>query len=351
MESDGPMKNYFRPSLMDNRTRLGNYGHRDPAPCDLSLVSGPFIWGQEAARALAAAEPADLLNSYMLPGEDPELVRLIAEMEGVQPDWIRLTAGADMGLEVVLRQLLGKGDHLAILTPNFPRFALVAHSIEGVTLSQHTAMDDIPDDCRLVAVCTPNNPSTEELPLEDLRRLITRHADKMVCLDGVFDWYGSHRLADLCREFPNVVLLKSFSKLGLAGLRLGYMVSRPFNMECLGLGQSPFSVPALVQRVGREVIGNIGRVAELREILERGWEQIHAAFGGSAVRHSPVPFYLLQLDRESAEGVSLLAQEGISVVDSVHFHGLDPNVARVALGTPEQNACLIKAVEKLGILR
>jgi len=343
------LKEYFRKSLMAARRQLSNYGHRDPADCDLSLISGPFIWEKEARQALNV-DPGNIFNGYALPGQDPELVKLLALHEGVDPDWIRLSPGADLGLEVLLRQLLGADDHLAILSPNFPRFALVAASIEDVSFSRHLSPRDLPAHARLIAICTPNNPTTEELPLEVVEKIITDHPDTMICVDGVFDWYGSYRLADLCRKYPNVILLKSFSKIGLAGLRLGYVISQPFNMGCLELGQSPFSVPALVQRVGLEVACNLSRVDELKKMLDTGWQQIHGAFGDAAIRQSGVPFYLLKTNRDSAESVNLLAEEGISVVDSIHFHGLDQSVARVAIGSQQQNQRLIRAVEKLGII-
>lgn len=343
------MKDFFRPSLLAARKQLKNYGHRKPAACDLSLISGPFIWEKEARRALNLA-PSDLFSSYALPGQNPELMQLLAAHENVDTDWIRLTAGADLGLEIVLRQLLEAGDHLAVLCPNFPRFNLVASSIEGVTCSRHLEPSQLPKHARLIAICTPNNPTTEEMPLEALEKIITDHPETMICIDGVFDWYGSTCLADLCRKYPNVILLKSFSKIGLAGLRLGYMVSTPFNMECLALGQSPFSVSALVQHVGVQVAQNFHRIGELNEILNTGWEQIHRAFGNAVIRRSPVPFYLLKTNRESTKSVDLLAQEGISTVDSIYFHGLDSTVTRIALGTPHQNKQLIHAVEKLGIV-
>ncbi len=343
------MKDYFRHSLMAAREQLGNYGHRDPAEIDLSLISGPFIWGNEILRGLDV-NPQQVFGGYALPGQDPALMATLADHEGVDPDWMRLTAGADLGLEIVLRQLLGDGDHLAVLCPNFPRFELVAASIEGVSFSRHLKANDIPAHARLIAVCTPNNPTTEEMSGLDLEKIVQDHPQTMICVDGVFDWYGSHRLADLCQKYSNVIVLKSFSKIGLAGLRLGYMISQPFNMECLGLGQSPFSVPQLVQRVGKEVLNNLSKVDELKGLLFRGWQQVQGAFGEAAIRRSPVPFYLLKTNRDSAAAVTALAGEGISVVDAVHFFGLDKNVARVAIGTPDQNEKLIRAVEKLKLI-
>ncbi|MCP4292791.1 MAG: aminotransferase class I/II-fold pyridoxal phosphate-dependent enzyme [bacterium] len=344
------MKEYFRPSLLAARKQLGNYGHREPAECDLSLISGPFIWEQEARKALQS-DSVQTLSGYALPGQNPQLIATLSQYEGIDPQCIRLTAGADLGLEIVLRQLLGAGDHLAVLCPNFPRFALVSSSIEAVTFSRHLHPDDLPKEgVRLIAVCTPNNPTTEEMPRQVLEKIITDHPNTMICIDGVFDWYGSYDLASLCLDYPNVILLKSFSKIGLAGLRLGYMISSHFNMELLGLGQSPFSVPQIIQKIGLEVAKNFSRIDELQQMLSQGWDQIHSALGNAVVRQSPVPFYLLKTNRDSAEAVDMLAAEGISVVDSIYFHGLGSDVARIAIGTHEQNDRLIRAVQKLEII-
>lgn len=344
-----PARQYFRSSLVNATKQLTSYGSRAPAACDLSLVSGPYIWHDEVHNALASGLD-EILSRYPLPNQDPALLGALAQQEGVGADWIWLAPGADIAIEVILRQLLGAGDQMAMLCPSFPRFEVVADTIEGVTTTRHLAIEALPDSARLIVLCTPCNPTTEEIPLATLRALISGKPSTMFCIDAPFDWYGSEPLAALVREFPNVIVIKSFSKIGLAGLRLGYVLARPETLAIMVLGQSPFTVPALVQRVGLAVARRFDRIPEILQQVEQRWQPLAQAFGASAIRHSPVPFYLLRLNVSANEGAQKLMEAGVSVVKGSSFYGVADSMVRVAIGDDAQNATLIDVVNRLQLL-
>lgn len=343
------MTRFLRQSLDITSGKFCNYADRPPAPCDLSLVSGPFIWEREVSRACREFDAARL-GSYPLPSQDPRLIDLLATHDGVTSASIWLTPGADVAIEAVLHQYLEPGARFGILTPNFPRFAIVAATIPGVETVAFASLDEMPADCRLVSVCTPNNPSTREVPAADLRQAIAGHPDTLFCIDGVFDWYGSYSLPALCREFDNVILLKSFSKIGLAGLRLGYAVANPEIITELQIGMSPFSVPPLIQQVGLEVARSFDRIGELAEILGEEFTAIAAALGGEVVRTTPVPFYLLHPNRNAVEAAKMLFAEGISVVDEAHCPDIPGGCLRVAIGEHDKNQRMLAAVDRLKLV-
>lgn len=343
---DIPVRQYFRSSLVNLTKQLTSYGSRSPATCDLSLVSGPYIWHDEVSGAVAHDLDA-LVSRYPLPNQDPTLLQLLSRHDGVEPDWIWLAPGADVAIEVILRQFLGAGDQMAMLCPGFPRFEVIADTIEGVTTTRHLSIETLPVAARLIVLCTPCNPTTEEIPLARLRALIGSKPDTMFCIDGPFDWYGSEPLACLVREFPNVMLIKSFSKIGLAGLRLGYVLARPETLKIMVLGQSPFTVPALIQQIGLAVAQRFDRIPEILQRVEERWQPLQQAFGDHAIRRSPVPFYLLKLGIPSAEATQRLMAEGVSVVKGSSFYGVDDNMVRVAIGDEAQNSCFIDAVRRL----
>lgn len=343
------MGRFLRPSLASAAERLGNYAHRPHAECDLSLVSGPFIWHDEVARGLARVQDRDL-QAYRLPPFNPDLVAAIAAWEQVPENCLWFTPGADVAIEAVLSRFLDPGDRLGILVPNFPRFAIVGAALAGVELVEFNTLERIPRGLKLVAICTPNNPSTAEVPFANLQAAIAAHPDVLFCVDGAFDWSGSFRLADLCHDADNVIVLKSFSKIGLAGLRLGYAVSAEPNIRDLALALSPFSVSAAQQCIGLEVARRLSRVALFQEILDAGFAQIHVALGDAVVREAPVPFYLLRTRVDSTRAADLLAKAGISVVDGKCFRALPPNLLRVAIGDRVANQRLLTAIDRLGIL-
>ncbi|MFO7608503.1 MAG: aminotransferase class I/II-fold pyridoxal phosphate-dependent enzyme [Candidatus Krumholzibacteriia bacterium] len=343
------MGRFLRSSLQKDSRLFANYAHRPHLPCDLSLVSGPCIWEQEVRRALASAGVADL-QAYALPPFDPELMDLLAAREGLPAACLALAPGADLAIEAVLGRCLEAGDRLGILVPNFPRFRIVGAALAGVEVVEFPSLAELPDDLRLVAVCTPNNPSTAEIPREELAGAIAARPDTLFCIDGVFDWCGSYRLADLVREHDNVVVLKSFSKIGLAGLRLGYLAAQEPLVRDLGTALSPFAVPRLVQLVGREVARAFDRLAEFHALLDKRFAPVQAALGDRVVRRAPVPFYLLETRGPATEAAAALAAAGISVVDGAHFAGLAPRRLRVAIGGAEDNGRLLAALDRLDLI-
>ena len=343
------MSRFLRNSLKEDKTRFGNYANRESSTCDLSLISGPFIWEEQVRQAWAILEDKHICH-YPLPNQNPELLETLAEFEGVSADSIWLTPGADVAIEAVLTRFLDAGDEFAILIPNFPRFAIVAETIPDITINRIDDLSKLNRGTKLVAVCTPNNPTTEELLEKDLRQAISEHQDTLFCIDGVFDWYGSYSLSNICRDFDNVILLKSFSKIGLAGLRLGYVVSSPGLINAAQTGLSPFSVPSIIQGIGLQVARSFHRITEISEILDVEFNMIKNSLGDCVIRRSPLPFYLVQPAINASEAADLLREEGISVLDGSHCPDLPGGCLRVAIGNSHNNKFLVEAIDRLGVV-
>lgn len=342
------MGRFLRPSISAVVDRLTNYAHREVAPCDLSLVCGPFIWEEEVREALAAFTPADM-RVYGSPDQDPELLERLAAHEGLGRENLHLTPGADLAIESILDHFLEEGDTLGILEPSFPRFEIVAAMRRGVKVRHLASLAEAGEDLRMLVVCTPCNPSTKEEAAEEMESVAAGLSETLLVCDGAFDWYAAHPLAELCRRHDNVLAIKSFSKIGLAGLRLGYAMGHTDLVADLQLGFSPFAVPELVQAVGRRIIGGIARVQEIKQRVESAFVPVAQAFGERAVRLSPVPFYNLRTDRPAAQAAAALLAEGIMVVSGDHFRALPPGTLRIAVGEPAENQLLIDAVDRLGL--
>ena len=343
------MSQFLNRHLVENQGLLENYAGHGHQPCDLSLISGPCLWEAELQSATKHLAPS-CLESYSDPGQLPELLEILGNFDGLSPESLWLTCGADAAIEEVLTRFLGEGDTLGILTPNFPRFGIVAATLPGVKCHYFSSLDTLPAGLKAVALCTPNNPDTSELPQQALAQVMKKHPETLFILDGVFDWYASYSLAALVQAHPNALLLKSFSKIGLAGLRLGYVVAHPDIIRDLQIGLSPFFVSRLTQKIGLEVARNFPRVQLIKEWLEEQFRPIEKEWGSLCIRKTPLPFYLLQTNRTSSEATALLAQEGISVVDGVFFRDLPTGLIRVAIGTQEQNNLLVSAVARLKLL-
>ncbi len=340
----------FQPRHMAGRPiDSANYALGVRLGTDLSLVTGPCPWGDLISNCLSGCGDQDL-RQYRSPAQDPRLVEAIARREGLVPASIWLVPGADTAIEFVLGRFLVAGARIGILAPNFPRFAIVAATLADVAVEHFDSIDAVPLGLAMAVLCTPCNPTTCELAEADVRRALASRPDTLFCIDAVFSWYGSWNPSDLCRDFENVIVLKSYSKIGLAGLRLGYVVASPDLIAEVRTGRSPFGVNALSQSVGLAVEQSLDRLDEIHAWIRTRMVELEAGFGRRLTHATPVPFYTLQVNGDSTTAARLLGERGVFVVDCAKFVGMPANRLRIAVGSLAENEVLLKAFAELGLI-
>jgi histidinol-phosphate aminotransferase len=223
-------------------------------PLALSLNENPFP-PLPAVRS-ALIDSIDAANRY--PEFLPEqLRRLIAGQIGVCDEQVVLGAGASGVVMQVLHAVTRPGDRIVISEPTFdgyPIFAQMAR-LTSVTVAldergHHDleAMAEAAADARVVVLCRPHNPTGTVEPVADVQRFLRRVPDDtVVLLDEAYIEFVApqHRIdgPDLVRQFPNVIVLRTFSKAyGLAGLRIGYGFGSPELARILWKMQLPFGM-------------------------------------------------------------------------------------------------------------
>ena len=206
-------------------------------------------------RVLAAIRAMSPLDVSTYPDYEAA-VRETAEYLGVDPDWLVLTNGLDEGLLLTAigylvqrapealvalgatpTTLSGTPEQILAL-PAFEPYIINAKALGARTVALPMGADfAYPTDAvltavgpntRLVHVNTPHNPSGQLVPEADIRRVIEHASHAVMLLDEAYhDFCGRHFL-HLTREYPNVVVGRTFSKAhGLAGMRVGVLVAPP----------------------------------------------------------------------------------------------------------------------------
>lgn len=173
----------------------------------------------------------------------PQLVRLIAEQEGVTPDHILLGAGSGELLEAVGMHLGREGGEVVSAVPGYfqlvgamqrvgarsvavPLNARLEHDLDAMAAA-------VGPETKCVYVCNPNNPTSTLSPAADLRAFVVAQAQRThVFVDEAYlecaDDFAANTLVDLVRAGHNVSIARTFSKLhGLAGQRIGYTIMAP----------------------------------------------------------------------------------------------------------------------------
>lgn len=223
-------------------------------PFALSLNENPFPPLPAVRSALIRS--IDAANRY--PEFLPErLRRLVAGHIGVCDEQVVLGAGASGVVMQVLHAVTRPGDRIVLSEPTFdgyPIFARMAR-LTPVTVPLDTrghhdlgAMAEASADARVVVLCRPHNPTGTVEPAADVQRFLRQVPDDtIVLLDEAYIEFVAPRLRidgpDLIRQFPNVVVVRTFSKAyGLAGLRIGYGFSSPELTATLWAMQLPFGM-------------------------------------------------------------------------------------------------------------
>jgi histidinol-phosphate aminotransferase len=220
----------------------------------LSLNESPFPPLPAVQSALVSCLGAANRYPEFLPGQ---LRRMIADRIGVHDDQVVLGAGASGVAMQVLHAVTRPGDRIVLSTPTFdgyPIFAQMARLTPvTIPLDQYgyqdlVTMAEAAAGAKVVVLCRPHNPTGTLEAIPSVEWFLSQiPTDTIVLLDEAYIEFVASRYRidgpDLIRRFPNVVVLRTFSKAyGLAGLRIGYGFAAPELAAKLYAMQLPFGM-------------------------------------------------------------------------------------------------------------
>jgi histidinol-phosphate aminotransferase len=324
--------------------------------------------------AVVAAVQAVLTGVNRYP--DPTNARLRGALsdryDGVPASRIAIGNGSCDILLAAGEALLEPGAEVVYAWPSFSVYPHLA-AATGATAIQVPLNDrhehdldamlaEITAATRLVLVCNPNNPTSTALPLADLAAFVAKVPPNVcVILDEAYCEYNTlddpDASIDLLRKHPNLVLLRTFSKVyGLCGLRVGYALcgSDAF-VTAVNQVRQPFFCNAAAQAAATEAIKHTDAVTErveraivARMELEDGLRDLGITPADSQANF--VWFDLPVPDGEDAsafEGgiVRTLGERGVQVRAGTALGR--PGALRVSFGTQEQNARFLQNLADL----
>jgi histidinol-phosphate aminotransferase len=329
----------------------------DPLRFDAAI--NPYGCSPAATEALeAAAAAAHELRHYGDPDAGALRRRLAAHHE-LSPDNFVVYNGSGEGFVwLCLTRLLMPHKTMVCPYPSYERFVDVGRrcATQVVEVPLDPERWTLPigalvtavraHDAALLMISSPNNPTGNRLLDEaQLESLLRDLPGTLVVIDEAYAEYGGLTFARLCLRFPNLVVLKTFSKAyGLAGLRVGYVVAHERAAAAFRGLQIPWSVDTLALAGAEAALGD---QPYLRQIVLRIREDV-AVFGAALaalprVRVSPTDanFFLVELGAGGWErlGPRLEAHRML-----VRRRADLPDRIRVTCMTPAMNQALLKVM-------
>jgi histidinol-phosphate aminotransferase len=298
---------------------------------------------------------------------DPEaraLRRAIADHHETDPAHVAVSNGSCEILLAAALALCEPGDEILFAWPSFSIYPYLAPLCGAreirVELSDDyvhdldAMLEEVTAATQLLIVCNPNNPTGTHIPADRVAAFVESVPDRTtIILDEAYIEFQTNddpdTTLDLLAGHPNVVLLRTFSKVhGLAGMRVGYALCSPQFRAAVNAVRQPFSVNGLAQAAATEAIRHQDEVADRveRNVIERVFVEDALHELGFATAESQANFSWIDLgDLDEGEVVESLARAGVAVRPGAPLGG--PGHLRVTYGTRAENERFLAALRDL----
>jgi histidinol-phosphate aminotransferase len=326
----------------------------------VKLASNECPWPPHPAVLDVVAKEAGGAHRY--PDQHARVLRRrIAERFDFDPAGISVGNGS---CEILLAAAVALCEPEAEIVYAWPAFSIYPHlaALSGAREIRVPLTDEYGHDLdamlaevtaatQLLLICNPNNPTGTHIPAAEIGAFVERIPDHVtVVLDEAYVEFQVHDdpdvTIDLVRRFPNVVVLRTFSKVyGLAGLRVGYGLGSAKLRSAVHAVRQPFPVNAVAQAAAAEAILHQDEVASRveRTVVERLWMQEELQGLGLRTADTHANFSWIALDdRDEAEIVEALGRAGVVVRPGAGVGG--PGHIRVTYGTRAENERFIAAL-------
>ena len=301
-------------------------------------------------------------NRYPDPSQ-ARLKRRIAEIKGVDVQNIFVGNGSDEAIDLCFRIFCNPGlDNAIAIAPSYGMYSTCA-AVNDVEMREVLLNDDFSlpverlldaadNNSKLLFICSPNNPTGNVFPREEIERIL-QEFDGMVVLDEAYiDFADEPGMLRSLENWPNLIILQTLSKAwGMAGLRAGLAFASNYVMRLFAQVKYPYNInvatlSAVEKLLKAGVDDRVKLIKDQRAFMERKLSGMECVW---RVYPSQANFLLVQVDN-AADLYNYLLGEGIIVRDRSRMPLCD-NTLRITVGTPQENVRLLRAIAEYDIKR
>ncbi len=318
----------------------------------LDAMENPYALPPALAQALGAALSRVAINRY--PDADARAAKdALRETLSLPADaGILLGNGSDELIQIVTSTLARPDTGVLAPDPSFVMYrrnALMAQApFEAVALRSDFALDI---DAMLAAIerarpalvflAYPNNPTGNLFDAQDVERII-RATPGMVAIDEAYYAFADASFLPRVLEFPNLIVIRTVSKIGMAGLRIGYAVAHPDWIGEFDKLRPPYNVGSLAQSALPLLLAHADVFAEQAQAIKAERARVADALAtfGAGVFPTKTNFVLARMPGADAAFAALLAAK--ILVKNLHgSHPLLAHCLRITIGTRSENDALL----------
>jgi histidinol-phosphate aminotransferase len=355
---DNLINNVIRPEVIEDIP----YVVQDSAGyIKLDAMENPYALPRDLREQLGRRLADAVMNRYPLGGYAALKAKVRAKM-GVPPGYdVILGNGSDELISIMASAVARQDRRTVILAPTpgfvmFERSAMIANChFVGVPLGQDLGLD-MPamlaaiaeHKPALVFLAYPNNPTGNLYNPDDMVRIIEAVGDSgIVVVDEAYGPFARTSFMPRLPEFPNMVVMRTLSKLGLAGIRLGYLSCDARLLAHFEKMRPPYNVNVLTEVAADFALDNLHVLDQQAATLIAAREQLAAdlnALPGVSVFPSAANFLLVKVP-DATRACEKLLDAKVLIKNVSKMHPLLANSIRVTVSTPEENAAFLNAIK------
>ncbi|PKM13406.1 MAG: histidinol-phosphate transaminase [Gammaproteobacteria bacterium HGW-Gammaproteobacteria-3] len=324
----------------------------------LDAMENPYHWPEPVILDWLESLKGSELNRY----PDPKAQKLCATLRqtyAISGQFgLLLGNGSDEIIQLLL-MALPPGAAVLAPAPGFVMYRQISRSLglEYLDVALKASDFDLDLPAMLAAIdrhrpaiiflAYPNNPSGN-LFSEDAVLEIIQASSGLVVIDEAYAPFANAGFIDRLGRFDNLLVLRTLSKLGLAGLRLGYIAGNPAIIEQLDKIRLPYNINILTQITADFALRNTALFSRQTQAICNERAEVFKAlsqFESLTVFPSAANFILFRTPENQATAVfEGLKSRGVLIKNLAPQGGLLKDCLRATIGTPDENRAFLKAL-------
>lgn len=325
----------------------------------LDAMENPYQLPAHLLQELGARLAEATLNRYPVASYETTKQKIRATL-GVPDGYdVMLGNGSDELISILCMACAQQDRRAVVLSPT-PSFVMYARSAQyagmdfvGVPVKADLTLD-LPamlaaieqHKPALVFLSYPNNPTGNLFDADDIVAIIKAlDGFGLAVVDEAYEPFAQQTFMDRLPQFDNLVVMRTVSKLGLAGIRLGYMSAAPALLAQLDKVRPPYNINVLTQTAAEFALDHVEVLNQQATALRAARADLMAAlaeFPGVEVFPSAANFILIRVPNSDEVHAKLLSHK-VLIKNVSKMHAVLADCLRITVSTPAENATFLDA--------
>lgn len=340
---------------------------------DLKKIVRKNIWALEpysCARTEFTGQASVFLDANENPYNDPfnrypdpfqtAVKAKISPIKGVNPENIFLGNGSDEAIDLMYRVFCEpQKDNAVAIDPTYGMYKVCAdiNNVEYRSVKLNEKFEFEADkllsatdqNTKLIWICSPNNPTGNAMPEKEIEKVLNNFEGIVVVDEAYIDFSSQASLSKKLSKHANLIILQTFSKAwGSAAIRLGMAFASTEIIGLMNKVKYPYNINLLTQKQAMKLLDNENQVKEWVKILLAERKNLITELNKlnmvKAIHPTDANFVLVNVG-DANKVYQYLVDKGI-IVRNRNSVSLCLGCVRISIGTPEENAELIKALKE-----